>query len=183
MTVERSKQQVSAARIVRIAQRLLDASSLCAISTVSSRGRAHVNTAYFAWNRRFHLVWLSDPDSMHARYLRENPSAAIAVYDSTQSWGGRDRGIQLFGNAGETSARAAGDAEELYATRFPMFADQDLADYRFYLFRARRLKLFDERALGSGIFVTANVSSDGHVEWGRTERVRPTVRRRVTARS
>jgi uncharacterized protein YhbP (UPF0306 family) len=183
VTVERSRQHVAAARILRIAQRLLDASTLCAVSTVSGRGRAHVNTAYFAWNRRFQLVWLSDPGSTHARYLRANPSTAVAVYESTQSWGGADRGLQLFGNAAEMSGRAAADAEELYATRFPGSTDEDLGGYRFYLFRARRIKLFDERALGSGVFVTADVASDGGVTWRRTERVRPTTRRRVTPRS
>jgi uncharacterized protein YhbP (UPF0306 family) len=168
---------------VRIAHRLLDTSTLCAISTVSDGGRAHVNTAYFAWNRRFQLVWLSDPGSTHARYLRANRSTAVAVYDSTQSWGGPDRGLQLFGDTLETGGRAAADAAELYAARFPASTDEDLGGYRFYMFRARRIKLFDEQALGSGVFVTADVATDGSVTWRRTERVRGGARRRVSRRS
>jgi uncharacterized protein YhbP (UPF0306 family) len=180
VTVERSARRLSAARIVRIAERLLDASTLCAISTVSTRDRAHINTVYFAWNRRFHVIWLSDPKSLHARHLRANSSVAVAVYDSRQTWGGADQGIQLFGSAREATGRALRDAEELYAGRFPGYREEDFGGYRFYLFRSRRIKLFDERALGTGIFVTADVATDGGVAWRRTERVRSTERRRAS---
>jgi hypothetical protein len=43
----------SATRIVALARDLLEASPLCAIATVASRDRAHVNTAYFAWSTDF----------------------------------------------------------------------------------------------------------------------------------
>ena len=82
-------------------RRLLDESKLCAIATVSPGARAHVNTAYFAWSPTFDLVWLSAPEARHSRNIRADPSAAVAVYRSTQTWGGSDHGIQLFGRARE----------------------------------------------------------------------------------
>jgi uncharacterized protein YhbP (UPF0306 family) len=145
-----------------LAEELLEASTLCAISTVGPRGRAYVNTAYFAWAPDLGIVWLSEPGAQHSRNLRPNGSAAVAVYDSSQTWGKPDRGIQLFGEA-----RAGGaDAEELYAERFSAYEPRP--SLRFYELVPSRVKLFDERALGAATFVTARVRGE-KLAWERTE--------------
>ena len=169
MTIVRSTRSVRATRIVEVARGLLDASTLCAISTVSPRGSGHANTAYFAWNRGFELIWLSDPGATHSRNLLTKPAAAIVVYDSNQSWGGPDRGIQLFGSARLAVGATGKEAERAYAERFPAYARSDVSGYRFYRFRPRRMKLFDEIALGPGVIVTARVRNLGQVLWERTE--------------
>ena len=169
MPIQRTARRVSATRMATVAQRLLDASTLCAIATVARGGRAHVNTAYFAWTTELSVVWLSEPEALHSRNLRANRSVAIAVYDSRQSWGEPDRGIQLLGDARELRGSASRRAEDVYAERFPDYAAADLTTYRFYGFRPRRLKLFDEPALGAGVFVTARVAAGGALTWERTE--------------
>ena len=169
MAIERSNRPVAAARMAATARRLLDASTLCAIATVTAEGRAHLNTAYFAWSSDFDIVWLSEPRARHSRNLRANDSVAIAVYDSTQTWGKPDRGIQLFGSASEVRGDDANEAETLYTKRFPDFAEAAVSTYRFYAFRPRRLRLFDERALGSGTFVTARLTRDRRLTWERTD--------------
>ena len=156
------------------ARRLLDASTLCAIATVTPGGRAHINTAYFAWSLDFEIVWLSDPRARHSRNLRANNAVAIAVYDSTQTWGKPDRGIQLFGSAREARGENRSQAATLYAKRFSDFTAAELSAYRFYVFRPRRLKLFDERVLGAGTFVTARLTRDRRLAWERTEIYRST---------
>lgn len=160
-------------RLATVARKLLDASTLCAIATVATGNRAHVNTAYFAWSGAFDIVWLSEPRAKHSRNLRANETVAIAVYDSSQTWAKPDRGIQLFGSARQVDGADAERAEALYAQRFPPFRDAGLTAYRFYLFRPRRLKLFDERMLGVGTFVTASIARDGRLRWERTEIYRP----------
>jgi len=97
-----------------------------------------------------------------------NASAAVAVFRSTQTWGGSDRGVQLFGRARELRGRAALEAERLYAKRFRAY-EGDLPAFRFYRLATRRLKLFDERVLGGGTFVTLSVHSGGRVKWEKTE--------------
>jgi putative heme iron utilization protein len=169
MAIVRSHRRIAAARVAAIARRLLDASELCAIATVAPRGRAHVSTAYFAWSPQFEIVWLSEPRAGHSRNIRSNGTVAIAVYDSRQSWGRPDRGMQLFGSAVEAAAADAVRAEKLYAKRFPAFTDADLSAYRYYLFTPRRLKLFDEHALAAGTFVTARVDREARLAWERTE--------------
>lgn len=172
MAIDRSRRTVSSRRITALVGSLLDASTLCAIATVTPRGEAYVNTAYFAWSPEFDLFWLSDPDAEHSGNLRANHAAGIAVYDSTQSWGGSDRGIQLFGSAREIRGSVARETERTYAARFPAYKPGELSGYRFYRFRPRRMKLFDEAVLGGGVFVTASVRK-GRVAWERTEIYRP----------
>ncbi len=169
MPIERSKRRVAVTRIAATARELLDASTLCAIATVTPDRRAHINTAYFAWSPELEIVWLSEPRASHSRNLRANGSVAVAVYDSGQTWGEPDRGIQLFGTAREVDGREADEARALYTKRFPRFADGDLGAYRFYLFRPRRLKLFHERALGPATFVSARVGPGNRLAWAATE--------------
>jgi uncharacterized protein YhbP (UPF0306 family) len=173
MAITRSTRPTSATRIVRAARRLLDASTLCAIATVSPGGRAHVNTAYFAWTDVFEIVWLSERRARHSLNLRADPRAAIAVYDSTQTWGGSDRGIQLFGSAREATGRSSRDAERAYAGRFSAYEAVDVQGYALYRFRPQRIKVFDEGSFGGGVFVTARVDREGRITWERTEVYRP----------
>ena len=168
MPVRRTAKHPSQRRLVAMTRRLLDESKLCAIATVSSGARAHVNTAYFAWSPTFDLVWLSAPEARHSRNIRADPSAAVAVYRSTQTWGGSDHGIQLFGRARELRGPDARVAERLYAGRFKAY-DSDLDAYRFYRFRPRRIKLFDEHALGGARWVTVTVEAGGRLRWVTTE--------------
>ena len=169
MAIERSKRRVSAAGLRELTRQLLDQSTLFALATVAPDGSAHVNTAYFAWSPTLELIWLSHPDALHSRNVRANATAAVAVYDSRQSWGRPDRGIQLFGTAGEVEEADAGDADALYASRFPGYRREDLGAYRFYVFLPRRVKLFDERELGAGRFVVAVVDDEGRLSWEATE--------------
>jgi uncharacterized protein YhbP (UPF0306 family) len=169
MTIKHSKRPLSGARMSTLAQRLLEASTLCAVATVSADGSAHINTAYFAWSPNLDIVWLSDPLSKHPHNIRAGGTAAVAVYDSNQSWGSPDRGIQLFGSASESGGAAAADAQNVYTDRFSEYRQEDLEAYRFYVFHPSCLKLFDERELGTGQFVAARVDDSGRLFWERTE--------------
>lgn len=146
----------------------MNASPLCSLATVSPGGRAHINHMYFGWNRRFEVFWISDPDSRHSRNLSANPSAAVTIYDSHQTWGRPDRGIQLFGTAGIVTGSSAREAERAYSVRFPSYDPSDWDSYPTYRFRPRALKLFYERVLGAGTLVSARVGRDG-LRWQRTE--------------
>jgi uncharacterized protein YhbP (UPF0306 family) len=145
----------------------MNAAPLCSLATVSTGGKAHINHMYFAWSGWFDVYWISDADSIHSKNLLRNRSAAITVYDSKQTWGKPDRGMQLFGTAGVVTGRAAGEAASAYAKRFKDF-DADSSDLPYYRFRPREVKLFDERNLDGGTLVSARVTQTG-VTWLKTE--------------
>jgi uncharacterized protein YhbP (UPF0306 family) len=167
VTIERRSRRFSSAQLERLARRLMSAAPLCALATVSPGGRPHINHMYFAWSGPFEVVWISDPDSRHSRNLLSKPSAAITIYDSHQTWGRPDRGIQLFGSAGAVTGRAAGQAERAYSARFPYDPSAD-DSYPIYRFRPREVKLFYERILGAGTLVSAKLTRQG-LAWARTE--------------
>jgi uncharacterized protein YhbP (UPF0306 family) len=166
VTLERRSRRFSSDRLERLTRRLMNASPLCALATVWPGGRAHINHMYFARSGLFEVVWISDPDSRHSRNLVSNSSAAVTIFDSHQTWGLPDRGVQLFGTAGTASGAAARLAERAYASRFPSYEPSD--SYPIYRFRPREVKLFYERVLGGGTLVTARVTRDG-LAWLRTE--------------
>jgi hypothetical protein len=142
----------------------MDASRLCALATVSTGGRAHINHMYFGWTDRFDVVWISDADSIHSRNIARNPSAAVTIYASNQVWGRRDRGIQMFGAAATTTSS---EALRAYERRFRDF-DGEANELPVYRFRPRTVKLFDERSLAAGALVTARVTRDG-LKWMKTQ--------------
>ncbi len=169
MSIVHSKRPVRAERLATAARRLLDASTLCAIATASSDRAPYVNTAYFAWGPDLRLVWLSHPDAAHSRNVERDERVAVAVYDSAQVWGRPDRGIQLVGSARRLEGDDAGDAAAVYRSRFVEYRSDQFGAYRFYAFRPRLAKLFDERELGAGRFVVAAVDEGGRLTWEATE--------------
>ena len=167
MTVERRSRRYSSATLERVARRLMNASPLCALATVSPGGRAHINHMYFAWSDRYEVVWISDPESLHSRNLARNSSAAVTIFASKQVWGKPDRGIQLFGTAGVAAKNAAREARRVYGRRFRDY-EAEVDSLPVYRFQPRTVKLFDERSLAPVTFVTARVARDG-VTWLKTE--------------
>ena len=138
---------------------------LCATATVSEGGQPHINTSYFCYSDDLNLYFLSHPDSQHCDNIRRNSSVAVAVYPSTQRWGGLDRGLQLFGSCSEARGAQKGTAAQLYSRRFPGFArwsgnlgDRSVArEYCFYRVLVTRLKVLDEQEFGEARFIVARV--------------------------
>jgi hypothetical protein len=61
------------------------------MATVNKDGRAHINTAYFAYSNEPELFFCSYPDSIHSKNLFKNSSMAMTVFESAQTWGKPDR--------------------------------------------------------------------------------------------
>jgi uncharacterized protein YhbP (UPF0306 family) len=153
---------VTPARVRRSLLRILRASPLCAVATVTPRGQAHIHTCYFAFSGELDLFFISHPASHHARNVEAGPSAAVAVFSSVQRWGGPDRGVQFFGTCGTVPASRRREAEATYAARFPRYARMPGSErLQLYRVRPRRLRLLDEREFGEGVFVEAAVRRTG----------------------
>jgi uncharacterized protein YhbP (UPF0306 family) len=160
-----SPQWLTASDVWQAVSRILKKSPLCAIATVGPDDRAHINTAYFAWSAALELYFLSHPRSLHCRNLQRKPTIAIAVFESAQTWGELDRGLQLFGTCRQARGLTARKAAQAYGGRFKSYRawraglepDDTAREYRFYRFVTQRLKLFDEREFGGAVFVSAAV--------------------------
>jgi uncharacterized protein YhbP (UPF0306 family) len=145
--------------------RTLGENVLCSIATVTAEGRAHINAAYFCYSSELELYFLSHPASLHCRNLSANPSAGVTVFSSSQTWGGPDRGLQLFGTCCRAKGAPAAKAERLYGERFPEYArwranlneDDAAREYHFYRLLTARLKALDEETFGEAVFISADV--------------------------
>ena len=165
MSLEVIERPLEDPKVRRCILRILGRNQLCAIATVTSRGGAYINSAYFAYTPDLVFYFYSYPDTRHAVNLRANSSMAMAVFDSGQAWGRPDRGLQLFGAARAAVGPSARTAERTYDRRFPDHAawkapvvtDESAAPPRAFQFRPTTVKLFDERAFGAGIFVRAAI--------------------------
>src|SRR5256712_5087494 len=122
MTIAVVKRRFPGKRIQRSVFRILRDSALCSMSTVAPGNRAHINSAYFCYSPDLNFYFLSDPDSLHCKNVERNPSMAMMVMNSSQTWGGSDRGIQLFGTCHRVRGPAAKEAERRYGSRFSAYA-------------------------------------------------------------
>ncbi|MDE1819929.1 MAG: pyridoxamine 5'-phosphate oxidase family protein [Euryarchaeota archaeon] len=153
------------ARVLASLRRVLHDTSLCSLATVADDGGPHICHVYFAFDQELRVHFLSHPDSAHCRHIRRSGRASISVYDSHQSWGGQDAGIAMDGVAKECRGTDETAAESTYARRFKGYRTWTRSSefsrfgrrYRFYTFTPTSLKVFDERRLGPGLFLTARV--------------------------
>ncbi len=150
--------------------RILRESALCSMATVKRTGRAHINTAFFAYSDQLEFYFLSDPRSIHCQNLSSNPSMAMTVFRSSQKWDESGRGLQLFGKCSEAKGPHATKAERVYGKRFPAYrkwmksASREtrrqaslLRAYRFYRFLPNTAKVLDEAEYGGAVFLLARV--------------------------
>src|SRR2546428_6368355 len=122
MTIAVVKRRFPDKRIQRSVFRILRDSALCSMSTVAPGTRAHINTAYFCYSPDLNFYFLSVPDSLHCKNLERNPSMAMMVMNSSQTWGGSDRGIQLFAACHRVRGPAAKEAKLRYGV--PLSSDR-----------------------------------------------------------
>lgn len=165
-------QRVSYNKVRRSIFRILNDNVLCSMATVSDNGRAHINTAYFSFTADLELYFLSHPDSTHCRNLATNPSMAVSVFSSEQSWSGPDQGVQLFGTCRQTRGSLVKQAVRSYGGRFRQYAKWNLRlkpngsarEYRFYRFVPTYIKVFDEAAFGDAVFVRVILKRRGRLK-------------------
>jgi uncharacterized protein YhbP (UPF0306 family) len=139
---------------------------LCSMATVNKNGRkAHINTAYFAYSKEPELFFCSYPDSIHCLNLAKNSSMAMTVFNSNQTWGKPDRGIQLFGSCEEAKGHWRKKAEKVYGSRFKEFRnwkreiEKEEGEFtlNLYRFAPHEAKILDEPLFGGGVFVKVHL--------------------------
>ncbi len=141
---------------------ILSGTELCAIATIQNKGRSYVNTAYFAYNQKLELFFLSDPESQHCINIRANSSVAVAVYNSRQAWARPKRGLQMFGTCSLAQKKKKTEAEYQYGRRFAGYKswirtltkeEREALRSRFYVIRVSAVKIFDEPLFGEEVFI------------------------------
>lgn len=143
---------------------IIERNELCSMATVREHAEAHINTAFYAHDEDLRLYVLTPPDTQHGTNLAENPSVAVDIHDAGQEWTDEKRGLQLFGTAHRLTGRDRAPAFERYRECFPaldQFAstvdDLDGLDSSFYRIVPDRIRLFDEPAFGTEVWIDVDV--------------------------
>jgi uncharacterized protein YhbP (UPF0306 family) len=148
---------------------IMEETRLCSMATVDPHDESYINTAFFCFDENLNIYFVSDWKTKHCKNFSKRPSVAITIFDSHQKWGESLRGIQLFGECFATEIDEARKAEKLYGARFRGYAEyrksisereRQQSQHRFFVFRAKTVKIFDEDNLGEENFVRAIIVKD-----------------------
>ncbi len=67
-------------RIAKSVSRILEATQLCSMATVSEGNTSYVNTAYFCYDDRLDIYFVSQASSVHIQSIAKNPSMAVCIF-------------------------------------------------------------------------------------------------------
>jgi len=127
----------------------LSAHNTLTLATVGPEGEVHAAAVFYAFTPDLHLIFLSEPDTLHAQHIGSGAPVAVAIQADGQDWQ-HITGMQMHGLA----RPAATGAREVYLSRFPFIARTDalaraLKTVRFYEMIPNWIRLIDNR-LGFG---------------------------------
>ncbi len=60
-----------------------------------------IATMFYGSDAELHIYFLTDPETIHAKGLNQNPLVSAVIADSPQDPGSKKKGIQLYGHASE----------------------------------------------------------------------------------
>lgn len=168
MNVRFESSEYPSARIAESVTRILESTQLCSMATI--RGdTSYIHTAYFCYDSRLHVYFVSQLSSVHVQNIADNPSTAVSVFDTRQPWDDWKLGLQFFGETRPTSKDEFKHASELYKVRFPDYkkwlhslgrAVASTMVPPSYLFVPSRVKILDDEDFGEETYVVAAIARD-----------------------
>lgn len=148
-------------------EKLLATNRACSMATIATDGAPYINTAFYTYNKSWHLYIMTNPATQHSRNLAVNNQCSMTIFDSGQVPAGKVglMGLQLFGTMKQVDATRAGKVFSLYAKRFAWVISwagayrnmTKITKSRFYEFVPERVKVFDEPTFGNDVFLTVKI--------------------------
>ncbi len=65
------------------AKQILDENLYMTLSVASKKGEPWIANLYYVYDKNYTFYWYSPIDSVHSQRIRENPSVAFAIFNST----------------------------------------------------------------------------------------------------
>jgi nitroimidazol reductase NimA-like FMN-containing flavoprotein (pyridoxamine 5'-phosphate oxidase superfamily) len=139
------------AGLARDTRRIIDRNRYMVVATADPSGQPWPSPVYFAHSDYRSFFWVSDPDSVHSRNLRERREVGIAIYDSRAKIG-TGKGVYILGVAQELPAHDVGDGIAVFSERSvghggEEWAPEDVREpsrHRLYRATAEAVYILDE---------------------------------------
>lgn len=65
-----------------------------------------IASVYYTFDKDLNIYFLSDPSTLHAKHILQNPHVAVSIADSHQGISSKKRGLQISGEAHQISGTA-----------------------------------------------------------------------------
>jgi nitroimidazol reductase NimA-like FMN-containing flavoprotein (pyridoxamine 5'-phosphate oxidase superfamily) len=98
------------------ARRLIDKNLYMVVATADLSGQPWPSPVYFAHRDYREFFWVSDPDAVHSRNLRERREVGIAIFNSTAKIG-TGQGVYVLGVAQELPAHDVDEGIGVFSER------------------------------------------------------------------
>lgn len=103
---------------------------------------------YYTFDKSLNIYFLSDPITLHAKQIIENPRVAVSIADSNQSINKPKRGLQISGVAEQISDIAKiGHAFKLWKSNLGVVNPElthKVVVGKMFKITPKRIKLFDQ---------------------------------------
>jgi len=142
---------------------ILNNNKLLSLATITPRGNAYINTAFYAFDEKLRLYIVTDPKYNHSMNLNKNSSIAATIFDShLKFWKDKLQGVQLFGKGYRTPILQLHKGTSCFLKRFPVFKElvkspkdfmKKAVTVKLYTLEINHLKLFDEIRFGEENFI------------------------------
>ena len=135
---------ISRTRKIAQARQYLKHNRLMTLCTTGN-GKPWCATVFFAYDRKFNLLFFSRPETRHCQHIVRNPSVAIAInhYQRKNSV----MGLQIQGRASRVPSKDISRRYKLYKSRFK-WADDFKNDHALYIVRPREVHYIDKKFFG-----------------------------------
>jgi nitroimidazol reductase NimA-like FMN-containing flavoprotein (pyridoxamine 5'-phosphate oxidase superfamily) len=100
------------------ARRVIDTNLYMVLSTADASGLPWVSPVYFTPHEYVDLYWLSSPDALHSRNIRQRPDVSIVVFDSQVAIGAAEA-VYLRARASEVPHDELDRCAALFRSRVP----------------------------------------------------------------
>jgi uncharacterized protein YhbP (UPF0306 family) len=148
--------------------KIIENNKLLSMATVTQECKAHINTAYYAYDNNLKLYIITDPKSNHSNNVKQNESVSVSIFNSHLQFLKDDmQGIQLFGKCYKTPKLKFPKGTSCFIKRFPVFKGlvtnpedfaKKAATVKLYTIEVLKIKLFDEERFGKENFIALEVS-------------------------
>ena len=141
-----ASQNVSKTQAKKRLLRFLGKNRLMALAT-SNQNKPWSATVFFAFDRKYNLIFFSRQDTKHCKHIRINPNVSAAINHEWRDTQGNIRGLQITGRVSRVSHKDFRKQYAVFEKRFP-WAESFANDHVLYLIRPREIWYIDEKLFG-----------------------------------
>jgi len=64
-------------------KKLIEENLYLTMAVATKTGKPWTANIYYAYDKDYNFYWYSQADTLHSKYIEENPEVAISIFDST----------------------------------------------------------------------------------------------------